>query len=70
MEKYLSVATATATTFATNPRVQLAFAGIGAFWISTKIFSFAWHFSKILVLGGTNVSAYMQLHCFRREIKV
>ncbi|KAB5515180.1 hypothetical protein GE09DRAFT_1160390 [Coniochaeta sp. 2T2.1] len=58
MDKYLSVATGAATAFAANPRVQLAFAGIGAFWISTKIFSFAWHFSKVLVLGGTNLRKY------------
>jgi hypothetical protein len=61
MQKYIAQAVDRATAFhVTYPRASVAaqwtFAGIGALYISSKIFGFLYHFLKIFLIGGTNVS--------------
>ncbi|KAH8911147.1 NAD(P)-binding protein [Coniochaeta sp. PMI_546] len=58
MEKYLAIAADRGSAFVANPKVQWAFAGIGALYVSTKLLSFVWHLLKLFILGGTNLRKY------------
>lgn len=61
MQQYLAKVTDQASAFlVAHPRVsvgaQWAFAGIGALYVSSKVLSFVYHFLKVFLIGGTNVS--------------